>query len=77
MRCPLLAAAAMTIFVAISPAFASHAGGTCSWSWCSSTGLRLHYASPICYTYKEPIGLRHGYMIYLPHQVCRRPLLRD
>jgi hypothetical protein len=76
MRYPLLAATVF-IFAAISPTFASHAGSTCRWSWCSTKGLRLHYAGPICYTYKEPIGLRHGYMIYLPHEVCRRPLLSD
>jgi len=69
-------AAAVTMFVAISPALASQAGSGCRWSWCGKRGLHLYYGSPVCHTYKEPIGLRHGYMIHLPHEVCQRPLLR-
>jgi hypothetical protein len=26
---------------------------------------------PICHTVREPIALRHGYLIYLPHEICR------
>jgi hypothetical protein len=25
---------------------------------------------PVCHTVREPIALRHGYLIYLPHEIC-------
>lgn len=77
MRRPLFVAVALIMFVAISPALASHAVGGCKWSWCGSKGFHIYYGSPICHTYTEPIALRHGQLIYLPHEVCQRPLRRD
>jgi hypothetical protein len=67
MRTPLFAAAAVTMFVAISPAIASHNDSGCK--WCRSE--RPNYRIPICQTVREPIALRHGYVIYLTREVCR------
>jgi hypothetical protein len=67
LRNPLFAAAVVTTFFAISPAFASHDDGGCK--RCGSK--RPNYGISICHTVREPIAIRHGYVIYLTREVCR------
>jgi hypothetical protein len=57
--------AAAAILAVVSPALASHYGDC---KWCVSK--RAYVRSPVCRTVKEPIALRHGYLIYLPHEIC-------
>jgi len=64
---PPLAAAAVIIVAAVSPGLASGDHIVCK--WCVSK--LPHVRFPVCHTVREPIGLRHGYMIYLPHEICR------
>jgi hypothetical protein len=66
MRTLLFAAAAVTMFVAISPAIARHDDSDCA--WCRSE--RPNYRISICQTVREPIAIRHGYVIYLTREVC-------
>jgi hypothetical protein len=66
MRAPLFAAAAVAMFVATSPAIANHDDSRCK--WCRSE--RPNYRIPICRTVREPIAIRHGYVIYLTREFC-------
>jgi hypothetical protein len=66
MRIVLFAATA-AILATVSPAFASRDHIVCK----SCVSKLPHVRFPICHTVREPIGLRHGYMIYLPHEICR------
>jgi hypothetical protein len=52
--------------VAVSSAFASRDHIVCK--WCVSK--RPHVRFSVCHTVREPIALRHGYLIYLPNEIC-------
>jgi len=65
MRVVLLVAMA-AILAAVSPASASRNHIVCKWCVSKRTYVRF----PVCHTEREPIALRHRYLIYLPHEVC-------
>jgi hypothetical protein len=63
----VLLVATAAILAPISSAFASHHYANYKWHLEKPTPVRF----PVCHTVKEPIALRHGYLIYLPHEICR------
>jgi hypothetical protein len=60
----LLAAAAATMVIAVSPAFASSPGDDAEWD-------RSPYAAPSsCHFVREPVTLSNGHVVYREVQVC-------